>query len=131
MPEEISGRGKKSPLVDRRAPENVTPRSMVPQIPSEETEMYKKEKGFKGPGREHTKNYRQQVMSVRTTQGFVRKSTWQVADVGRPLVSTSHIIQAGNDLFIGKYEAYITNRSKRVKSWGSGRRRTYTCSICL
>ena len=37
MLEEISGRGKKSPLVDPRAAESVTPRSMVPQIPSEET----------------------------------------------------------------------------------------------
>ena len=42
----------------------------------------------------------------------MRKSTWQVADVRRPLVSASHIIQAGNDLFIGKDEAYITNRKK-------------------
>ena len=40
-------------------------------------------------------------------EGFVRKSTWQVADVRRPLVSASQIIQAGTDLFIGKDEAYI------------------------
>ena len=31
----------------------------------------------------------------------------------RPLVSASHIIQAGSDLFIGKDEAYIMNRRKR------------------
>ena len=43
----------------------------------------------------------------------MRKSTWQVADVGRPLVSASHIIQAGNDLFIGKDEACIMNRKKK------------------
>ena len=42
----------------------------------------------------------------------MRKSTWQVADVGRPLVSASHIIQAGSDLFIGKDEAYTMNRKK-------------------
>ena len=46
----------------------------------------------------------------------MRKSTWQVADVRRPLVSASHIIQAGNDLFIGKDEAYIMNRKKKDKS---------------
>ena len=51
-------------------------------------------------------------MSVRTPERFVRKSTWQVADVGRPPVSASHIIQAGSDLFIGKDEAYIMNRKK-------------------
>ena len=54
--------------------------------------------------------------TVRTPEGFVRKSTWQVADVRRPLVSASHIIQAGNDLFIGKDEAYFMNRKKREKS---------------
>ena len=43
---------------------------------------------------------RERVVSVRTPEGLVRKSTWQVSDVRRPLVSASHIIQAGNDLFI-------------------------------
>ena len=46
----------------------------------------------------------------------MRKSTWQVADVRRPLVSASHIIQAENDLFIAKDEAYIMNRKKKEKS---------------
>ena len=55
-------------------------------------------------------------MSVRTPDGFVRKSTWQVADVRRPPVSASHIIQARNDLFIGKDEAYIMNRKEEEKS---------------
>ena len=31
-------------------------------------------------------------------------------------MSASHIIQAGNDLFIGKNEAYIMNRKKKDKS---------------
>ena len=52
-------------------------------------------------------------MSVRTPEGHVRKSTWQVVDVRRPFVSAAHIIQAGNDLFIGKDEAYIMNRRRR------------------
>ena len=69
-------------------------------------------KGFKGPGRENINNYGQQVLSVRTPQAFVRKSTWQAADVRRPLVSASHIIQDGNDLFVGKDEAYVTNMRK-------------------
>ena len=33
-------------------------------------------KGFKGPGGENIKNYGQQVMFVRTPEGFVRKGTW-------------------------------------------------------
>ena len=55
-------------------------------------------------------------MSVRTHEGFARKSTWQVADVRIPLVSASHIIQAGNDLLIGKDEACIMNRRRKEKS---------------
>ena len=54
-------------------------------------------------------------MSVRTREGFVRKSTWQVADVRRLLVSASHIIQAGNDSFIGRDEAHFVNRKKKGK----------------
>ena len=46
---------------------------------------------------ESTSRITEQVMFVRTPQGFVRRSTWQVADVRRPPVSASHIIQAGND----------------------------------
>ena len=34
----------------------------------------------------------------------------------RPVVSAYHIIQAGNDLFIEKDEAYIMNRRKKGKS---------------
>ena len=89
---------------------------MPPKISTEETERSKNGKGFKGPGGEDIKNYVQQVMSVRTLEGFVRKSTWQAADVRRPLVSASHIIQAGNDLFIGRNESYIMNRKNKEKS---------------
>ena len=55
-------------------------------------------------------------MSIRTLEGFVRKGTWQVADVRRSLVSASHVIQGGSGLFIGKNEGYIMNRKKMEKS---------------
>ena len=91
-------------------------RSMFPEIGIRQTERSKNGQGFKGPGGENINNHGQQVMSLRTPEGFVRKSTWQVAEVTRPLVSASHIIQAGNDLFIGKDEAYIMNRRRKEKS---------------
>ena len=103
-------------VVDSGAAETVTPRSMFHEIGIRQTERSKNGRGFKGPGGENIKNYGQQVISVRSPEGFVRKSTWQVAGVRRPLVSASHIIQAGNDLFIGKDEAYIMNRKKKEKS---------------
>ena len=92
------------------------PRSMFPETPTEETERSKNGKGFKGTGREHIENYGKQVMSVRILEGHVRKSTWKVADVRMLLVSASHIIQAGNDLFIGTDEPYIMNRKKKEQS---------------
>ena len=73
-------------VVDSGAAENVMPRNMFPDISTEETERSKNGQGFKGPGGEHIKNYGQQVMSVRTPEGFLRKSAWQVADVRRPPV---------------------------------------------
>ena len=66
--------------------------------------------------REHQELAGSKSCPSRTPEGFVRKSTWQVADVRKPLVSASHIIQAGNDLFIGKDEACIMNRKKKEKS---------------
>ena len=71
-------------VVDSGAAENVMPRSMFPETPTEETERSQNGKGFKGLGGEHIQNYGQEVMSARTPEGFVRKSTWQVADVRRP-----------------------------------------------
>ena len=75
---------------DSGAAENVMPRRMFPEIRIRQTERSKNGKGFKGPGGENIKNYGQQIMSVKTPEGFARKSTWQVADVRRPLVSASH-----------------------------------------
>ena len=114
-------------VVDSGAAENVMPRSMFPEIGMRQTERSKNGKGFKRPGRQNIKNCGKQVMSVRTPEGFVRRSTWQVADVRRPLVS--HIIQAGNDLFIGKDEAYIMTGRRRT-SQSSERQGTRTCLIC-
>ena len=73
--------------VDWGAAENVMPRSLFPEISTEKAERSKNGKGFEGPGGEHIKNYGQQVVSVRTPEGFVRQSTWQVAYVRRPPVS--------------------------------------------
>ena len=93
-----------------------------------QTETSKNGKGFRGPGGENIKNYGQQIMSVRTPEGFVRKSTWQAADVRRPLVSASHIIQAGNDLLFGKDEAYIINRKKKSMLRKEGKVYVLICS---
>ena len=103
-------------------------KSIFPEFSTQETEGSKNGKGCKGPGGEHIKNYGQQVMSVRTLEGLGRKRMWLVADVRRPLVSASHIIQAGNDLFIGKNEAYIM---KKEEEGEIGARRRKAKGMCL
>ena len=82
---------------------------MFPEISTEETERSKdsKDQGVS------TSRIRK---AGHAPERFVRKSTWQVADVRRPPVSAYHIIQAGNDLFIGKDEACIMNRREKKKS---------------
>ena len=45
------------------------PKSMFPEISTEETERFKNGKGFNGPGGEHIERCGQQVMSVRTPEG--------------------------------------------------------------
>ena len=73
------------------------------------------EKGSKDQEREHQELWAASHV-CQDPEGFVSKSTWQVVDVRRPLVSASHIIQGGTDLFIGRVigmdEAYIMNRKK-------------------
>ena len=100
-------------VADSGAAETVMPKSLFTEIYIGTTERRKNGKRVqKEPGGKHILNYGQQVVSVRTLKGAVRKSTWEVADVRIPLVSASHIIQAGSDLFIGKDEAHIMNRKK-------------------
>ena len=95
-------------VVDSGAAENVMPRSMFPEISTEEKERSKKGKGSKGRGGEHIKMGSDLCPSELLNDSGAR-ATWQVADVRRPLVS----IQAGNDLFIGKNEVYMTTKKKQ------------------
>ena len=57
-------------VADWVAAENEMPRSIFPEISTEETERPKNRKGVKGPRGEHMEHYGQQVMSVRTPEGF-------------------------------------------------------------
>ena len=52
--------------------------------------------GFRGAGGERIRNYGQRKFKVRMTDGHVAGSTWQVADVKRPLMSVAKMVAAGN-----------------------------------
>ena len=99
-------------VVDSGAAENVMPRSMFPEIGIRQTERSKNGKRVQRTRRREHQELWATSHVRQTLEGFARKSTWQVVDVRRPLVSASHVIQAGNDLFMEKDEAYIMNRKK-------------------
>ena len=61
--------------------------------------------------RAHIKNYGQQVMCVRTLEGFVRKSTWQVADVRK-----TTCVRISHHPSLACSGGYIMNRKKKEKS---------------
>ena len=66
-------------MVDSRAAENAAEEHVSLKHPQRERKDSNNGKGFKGPRGEHTKNFEQQVTSVRTPEGFLRKSTVQGA----------------------------------------------------
>ena len=104
-------------VVDAGAAEHVTPRSMFTEISTKKQSCPRVEKGSTDQEESTSKIIGSKSSpSDLPKDSFVRKSTWQVADVRRPLVSASHIIQVGNDLFIGKDEECIMNRKKKEKS---------------
>ena len=77
-------------VVDSRAAENVNTEEHVSRNIHRGNGKIQEREGFKGLGGGHIKNHGQQVMSVRTLEEVVRKSTLQVADVKTPCVGTSH-----------------------------------------
>ena len=52
--------------------------------------------GFRGAGGERIRNHGHRKFKVRMTDGHVAGSTWQVADVKRPLMSVAKMVATGN-----------------------------------
>ena len=88
--EDLSGCGRKvTVVVDSRAAENVMPRSMFPEIFTEEKRGARVEKGSKDPEDSTSRITGSKSLFLRTSERFVRKSTWHVADVRRRQHPTS------------------------------------------
>ena len=91
------------------------PRSMFPEISTEETERSKNRKGSKDQEGEHIKNYGQPCRSESQKDLYAR-ARGRLQTREDPFVSASRIIHARSDFFIGKDEAYIMNRKKNEKA---------------
>ena len=72
-------------VVDSGAGDNVLPKDAIPFVQVTPTARSKAGRGFCGPSGESIKNYGQKKVEVKTAEGQSRGTTWQVADVRRPL----------------------------------------------
>ena len=56
--------------------------------------------GFKGAKGSHIKHYGQRRFRVKTNAGSNMITTWKVADVGKPLISASRLLERGHKLVL-------------------------------
>ena len=73
-------------MVDSGAAENVLPAGVCNHVKLSATRWSEAGIGFRGAGGERIRNHGQRKFKVRMTDGHVAGSTWQVADVKRPLM---------------------------------------------
>ena len=70
--------------------------------------------GFCGAGGERGRYHGQRKFKVRTAGGRTAKSTWQVADVKRPLMSMAKMIAAGNCVHLDESDHRVVKPSGDV-----------------
>ena len=68
----------------------------LPGIPLEPSEWSRKGLKYQGPGKELIPNLGQLCVSLMTLGGLVGRTTWQAADVRKPLMAVSAINDKGN-----------------------------------
>ena len=85
-------------FVDSGAVDNVLPKSVCTEYPLEATSKSQSGVGFKGAKGSHTKHYGQRRFRVKTSAGSNMNTTWEVADVRKPLISTSRVLERGHKL---------------------------------
>ena len=91
------------------------PRGMVSFVPVKPTVQSASGHGFRGAGGERIANYGEQQITFRTKEGQTRKTTWQVADVRRPLMSVSRMSATGHEVVLnGKNPRVINLRTQEV-----------------
>ena len=85
-------------LVDSGAVDNVLPKSVCTEYPLEATSKSQSGVGFKGANRSHIKHFGQWRFRVKTSGGSNMNTTWEVADVRKPLISASRLLERGHKL---------------------------------
>ena len=87
-------------FVDSGAVNNVLPKSVCTEYPLEATPKSHNGVGFKGANGSHIKHYGQRRFRVKTSAGSNINTTWEVADVRKPLISASRLLERGHKLVL-------------------------------
>ena len=80
--------------------DNVLPKSVCTEHPLEATSKSQSGVGFKGANGSHIKHYGQRRFRVRTSAGSNMNTTCEVADVRKPLISASRLLERGHKLVL-------------------------------
>ena len=86
--------------VDSGAVDNVLPKAMCPDVPVTQTARSRSGVGFKGANGSHIRHYGQKLLQVVTDQGKHMTTKWEVADVRKPLISASRLLEKGHKVVL-------------------------------
>ena len=94
-------------VVDSGAAEDVLPAGVCNHVKLSATRRSDAGIGFRGAGGERIRNHGQRKFKVRMRDGHVAGTTWQVADVKRPLMSVAKMVAAGNRVHLDSKDPRI------------------------
>ena len=101
-------------VVDSGAAENVLPAGVCNHVKLSATRRSDAGIGFRGAGGERIRNHGQRKFKVRMRDGHVAGTTWQVADVKRPLMSVATMVAAGNRVHLDSKDPRIVRHKGDV-----------------
>ena len=87
-------------FVDSGAVDNVLPKSVCTEYAPEATSKSQSGVGFEGANGSHIKHHVQRRFRVKTSAGSNMNTTCEVADVRKPLVSASRLLEGGHKLVL-------------------------------
>ena len=87
-------------FVDSGAVDNVLPKSVCAEYPLEATSKSQSGVGFKGVNGSHIKHCGQRRFRVKTSAGSNMNTTWEIADVRKPLISATRLLERGHKLVL-------------------------------
>ena len=94
-------------MVDSGAAENVLLAGVCNHVKLSATRRSDAGIGFRGAGGKTIRNHGQRKFKVRMRDGHVAGTTWQVADVKRPLMSVAKMVAAG-------YRVHFDSKDPRI-----------------